>query len=430
MGWSQRVWSTPPADLADELQRRGSAETYFAFFETHPAAPAEELNSLRWIAAGGCRRVHRVDRATPESWAELAAAWRSQPTWWFGVLGYDLKNAFEPSLPPRGEAWHGMPDVAMWEPEWIIECRSDGTVVEHGDAQAWLKQSAHPKEISSQQPTQWSMSWSALDYLERAESLRLHLHRGDIYEVNLCVDSEARGEQDLGRLFAKLREQTEAGMGGMIRWGDFSVASASPERYVKVAPDGKICSQPIKGTASRGRDFEADAAAAADLRFAEKEQAENIMIVDLVRHDFSRVASKGSVAVPRLLELQSFKTVHHLVSTVEAQLKPGLDWLDAVAASFPMGSMTGAPKLRAMELIDAHEFRPRGWYSGAMGYVRPDGSADFNVLIRTLFGHVPSQSWQVWAGSALTLAADPAAEWDECLLKAATPQNVWNGCLG
>ena len=150
------------------------------------------------------------------------------------------------------------------------------------------------------------------------------------------------------------------------------------------------------------------------------------MIVDLVRHDFSRVAAAQTVKVPRLLELQTFKTVHHLVSTVEAQLKPGLDWLDAVAASFPMGSMTGAPKLRAMELIDSHEARPRGWYSGAMGFVRPDGSADFNVLIRTLFGHAPSDSWQLWAGSALTLAADPAAEWDECLLKAATPQNVWN----
>jgi len=150
------------------------------------------------------------------------------------------------------------------------------------------------------------------------------------------------------------------------------------------------------------------------------------MIVDLVRHDFSRVAAMRTVKVPRLLELQSFKTVHHLVSTVEAQLKPGLDWLDAVAASFPMGSMTGAPKLRAMELIDRHESRARGWYSGAMGYVRPDGSADFNVLIRTLFGHAPSGSWQLWAGSALTLAADPVAEWEECLLKAATPQNVWN----
>ena len=154
------------------------------------------------------------------------------------------------------------------------------------------------------------------------------------------------------------------------------------------------------------------------------------MIVDLVRHDFSRVAAPQTVRVPRLLELNSFKTVHHLVSTVEAKLRPGCDWLDAVAASFPMGSMTGAPKLRAMELIDAHERRPRGWYSGAMGYVRPDGSADFNVLIRTLFGHVPSGSWQVWAGSALTLAADPQQEWEECLLKASVPQTVWNEFVG
>ena len=426
MGWSQRVWSNPPADLADELQRRGSGEDFFAFYETHDAAPIEELNGLRWIAAGGCRAVHRLDRATPEGWAELAAAWRTQPTWWFGVLGYDLKNAFEPSLPERGDAWHGMPDLALWEPEWVLECRPDGTVVEHGDAQSWLQQRAAKQETRSQKLSPWSMDWSAPDYFEQADSLKFHLHRGDIYEVNLCVGSQAKGPVNLAAMYRSLQARAEAGMAGMLKWGEFTVVSASPERYLQVSPEGQLRSQPIKGTAPRHADATKDAAEGSALRQAEKEQAENVMIVDLVRHDFSRVAAAQTVKVPRLLELQSFKTVHHLVSTVEAQLKPGLYWLDAVAASFPMGSMTGAPKLRAMELIDSHEARPRGWYSGAMGYVRPDGSADFNVLIRTLFGHAPSDSWQLWAGSALTLAADPAAEWDECLLKAATPQNVWN----
>lgn len=426
MGWRQRVWSTPPADLADELQRRGSGEDFFAFYETHNAAPTEELNGLRWIAAGGCRALHRMNRATPKGWAELASVWRSQPTWWFGVLGYDLKNAFEPSLPERDDAWHGMPDLAMWEPEWVVECRADGTVVEHGDAQTWIQQHAPQPAASGQQPSPWTMDWSASDYLERADSLKFHLNRGDIYEVNLCVGSQAMGTPDLQAMFRALQQRAEAGMAGLLRFGPFTVVSASPERYMQVSADGQLRSQPIKGTAPRHADPTKDAAEGSALRHAEKEQAENVMIVDLVRHDFSRVAAPQTVRVPRLMELQTFKTVHHLVSTVEAQLKPGLDWLDAVEASFPMGSMTGAPKLRAMELIDSHEARPRGWYSGAMGYVRPDGSADFNVLIRTLFGHNPTQSWQLWAGSALTLAADSEAEWKECLLKAATPQNVWN----
>jgi len=426
MGWSQRVWSHPPADLADVLQRRGSGEDFFAFYETHDAAPAEELNSLRWISAGGCRAVQRIDRATPEVWAEFASTWRTQPTWLFGVLGYDLKNAFEPSFPKRGAAWHGMPDVALWEPEWVLECRGDGTVLEHGDAQSWLQRRDPKLETSNQKPTSWSMDWSAADYLKQADSLKFHLHRGDIYEVNLCVGSQANGAVNLSAMYRSLQVRAEAGMAGMLKWGEFSVVSASPERYLQVSAEGQLRSQPIKGTAPRHADPTKDAAEGSALRLAEKEQAENVMIVDLVRHDFSRVAAMQTVKVPRLLELQSFKTVHHLVSTVEAQLKPGLDWLDAVAASFPMGSMTGAPKLRAMELIDRHESRARGWYSGAMGYVRPDGSADFNVLIRTLFGHAPSGSWQLWAGSALTLAADPVAEWEECLLKAATPQNVWN----
>lgn len=430
MGWSQRVWSTPPADLADELQRRGSGEDFFAFYETHDSAPHEELNALRWIAAGGCRALHRMDRSTSEGWAEIASAWRSKPTWWFGVLGYDLKNAFEPSLPVRGDAWHGMPDLAFWEPEWVVECRTDGTVVEHGDARSWLRQHPAKQEARIQRPSSWTMDWSAEDYLEKADSLQFHLHRGDIYEVNLCVGSCATGAPNPLAMFRTLQQRAEAGMAGLLNLGAFRVVSASPERYLQVSPEGQIRSQPIKGTAPRHNDASKDAAEGSALRQAEKEQAENVMIVDLVRHDFSRVAAQSTVKVPRLLELQSFKTLHHLVSTVEAQLKPGLDWLDAVAASFPMGSMTGAPKLRAMELIDSHEARPRGWYSGAMGYVRPDGSADFNVLIRTLFGHAPTDSWQLWAGSALTLAANPKAEWDECLLKAANPQNVWNESLG
>ncbi len=430
MGWSQRVWSTPPADLADELQRRGSEADYVAFYETAPAAPGEPLNSLRWIAAGGCRRVHRIDRATPETWNALAEAWRARPTWWFGVLAYDLKNAFEPSLAPRGAAWHGQPDVALWEPEWVLECLLDGTLVEHGDAQSWLRGPERQPVTSNQEPSPWSVRWTVGDYTETAKSLQFHLHRGDIYEVNLCVDAEARGERNVADLYRSLQRRAEAGMAGMLRFEEFAVASASPERYLNVRADGSLYSQPIKGTAARHHDPVADAAAGSALTKAEKEQAENVMIVDLVRHDFSRVAAPQTVRVPRLLELNSFKTVHHLVSTVEAKLRPGCDWLDAVAASFPMGSMTGAPKLRAMELIDAHERRPRGWYSGAMGYVRPDGSADFNVLIRTLFGHVPSGSWQVWAGSALTLAADPQQEWEECLLKASVPQTVWNEFVG
>lgn len=430
MGWSQRVWSKPPADLADELQRRGSGADYFAFYETAPAAPAEPLNDLRWIAAGGCRSLHRIDRATPEAWQALAAAWRARPTWWFGVLGYGLKNALEPSLPPRAESWCDQPDVALWEPEWVLECRLDGSVVEHGDAQTWLKGPERQPVPSNQEPNPWNMHWTALDYVEKAQSLQFHLHRGDIYEVNLCVDFEAKGQRNLASLYRSLQQRAEAGMAGMLRFGAFDVASASPERYLKVGADGGLSSQPIKGTAPRKLDPLDDAAAGSALRLAEKEQAENVMIVDLVRHDLSRVAAPQTVRVPRLLELNSFKTVHHLVSTVEAKMRPEYDWLDAVAASFPMGSMTGAPKLRAMELIDAHEHRPRGWYSGAMGYVRPDGSADFNVLIRTLFGHGPTGSWQVWAGSALTLAADPQQEWEECLLKASVPQNVWNERVG
>jgi len=209
-------------------------------------------------------------------------------------------------------------------------------------------------------------------------------------------------------------------MAGLHRSPETWLISASPERYVTVRQKGesrKAYSQPIKGTADRALPAEA-------LLASEKERAENTMIVDLVRHDLSRVAARGSVHVPRYLQVRSLPTVHHLVSTVEATLRPETDWISVVQASFPMGSMTGAPKIRAMQRIEEHECARRGWYSGALGYVMPSGECDFNVVIRSLLADASAQNWMGWAGSALTVLADPMSEWEELHLKMKAPQEA------
>jgi para-aminobenzoate synthetase component 1 len=180
----------------------------------------------------------------------------------------------------------------------------------------------------------------------------------------------------------------------------------------------RLISQPIKGTAKRYADLFLDEKSKAELKSDPKERSENVMIVDLVRNDLSRVAERGTVHVSELFGVHTFKTVHHLISTVEARLKKDLDSWDAIEASFPMGSMTGAPKISAMELIERYENFKRGAYSGAFGIMKPNGDFDFNVLIRTLLYNTKNKMLGFGVGSAITIKADPEKEYDECLLKA------------
>lgn len=244
-----------------------------------------------------------------------------------------------------------------------------------------------------------------------------YIHAGDCFQVNLSQRLLAPLTEHPLDLYGRLRERNPAPFGCYFDAGDFQVLSASPERFLQVSPAGEVVAQPIKGTRPRGRTPDEDAALVRELTGSEKDRAENVMIVDLLRNDLGRVCEFGSVRVPRVCDLETYRYVHHLVSEVRGKLRPGTTPFDLLRAAFPGGSVTGAPKVRAMEVIAELEPTARGPYCGGVGFVGFDGSMDMNILIRTF---TAGRGWvQFPVGGGVVADSDPAREYEETLHKAA-----------
>ena len=254
------------------------------------------------------------------------------------------------------------------------------------------------------------------DYDAAFDAVERYITDGDIYQANLTFRAEADYAGNPLGLYAALRSRSSAGYGGAIWTGEQWFLSFSPELFFALK-DGRVTTKPMKGTASRLADPIADAAIAKELREDPKQRAENLMIVDLLRNDLSRVAEPGSVTVPELFVIESYPTVHQMTSTVTAQLAKGLGAVDLIRAIFPCGSITGAPKIRAMEIIDAIESTPRGIYCGSIGRIDAGGDAAFNVAIRTFHLNAATKRVSVGLGSGVVADSDGASEWAECLAK-------------
>jgi para-aminobenzoate synthetase component 1 len=267
------------------------------------------------------------------------------------------------------------------------------------------------------------------EYIKRVKALKQHIQLGDIYEINFCVEFFAENvEIDPITAFLKLNKLAEAPYAALAKLEDTYIISASPELFLAKQKETLI-TKPIKGTAKRSNDLQEDENLKNQLHLSLKERTENVMIVDVARNDLSMLAQIGTVTVPKLYNIESYKTVHQMVSTVQCKLKPNLHFNDIIAATFPMASMTGAPKIRAIQLIDEFEQFKRKEYSGAFGYINEEGDFKLSVLIRTIVYDSKSKRLSFAVGSAITHLCDAEAEYEECLLKAKALINSIKGLI-
>lgn len=256
------------------------------------------------------------------------------------------------------------------------------------------------------------------EYVKNFNKIKEHISKGDIYEINYCITFEAKdAEIDPFEIFVKLNSISDAPYACFAKFDQLYIISSSPELFI--SKSGKtLLTKPIKGTAKRAIDIEEDIQLKTNLLNSLKERTENVMIVDVCRNDFSRIAEKGSVIVEKLYDIESYKQVHQMVSTVKCQLKENTTFKEIIHSTFPMASMTGAPKIRAMQLIDEYELYNRGPYSGTIGYIDENGDYDLSVLIRSIFYDEEKKYLSFTVGSAITSMCNAEDEYEECLLKA------------
>ncbi|MEN0055774.1 MAG: anthranilate synthase component I family protein [Mucilaginibacter sp.] len=369
-----------------------------------------------------------VTEQAGNAFEQLETFRKDNPGWITGFFGYDLKNEIEQLLSSNPDGLQ-FPDLYFFAPEHLIIIRDDQAeiisslpkfVIDHIEQQELVMPASQPAVTLEARFTKQ-------EYIDAVTGIQEHINRGDIYVTNFCQEffAEHAHINPLG-IFTRLNDVSPNPFSTFFKWKDNYILGASPERFL-AKRGSKLISQPIKGTAKRNPDAKTDEQVKHQLRNHPKELQENVMIVDLVRNDLTRSAKQGSVKTEELFGIHSFQYVHQMISTVVCELQDGLPAIQAIKNTFPMGSMTGAPKISAMQLMEQYERSKRGVYSGAVGYFSPDDDFDFNVVIRSLLYNSVKQYLSFHAGSAITYHAIAEKEYEECLLKAQAVMEVLGG---
>lgn len=343
-----------------------------------------------------------------------------QDAWVPGFLAYDLKNQLEPSLRTREDNRTDMPDAYFFLPRYTLLIGQHNVEIRADEPDEAMKEIYDTSTKNDNNPVfhgEIMHRMSKPAYMDAFARIQNHLRQGDCYEINLCQEFYAeKATIDPLSLYQRLNKLSPTPFSSYFKFRDHYILSASPERFLS-KNGNTLISQPIKGTARRGKTKVEDELLKNELATNSKEISENIMIVDLVRNDLTRSAVPGTVRTTELAKAYTFNQVHQLISTITCQVDPSIKPSQAIAHAFPPGSMTGAPKIRAMEIIDECENSRRGVYSGALGYFSPQGSFDFSVVIRTLLYNAKTEYLSFHTGGAITLESDSEQEYHECLLK-------------
>ncbi len=350
-------------------------------------------------------------------------------SWIFGHFSYDFKNYI---FPFQSSNLDGIlaPEVSLFIPNIVVQLNDENVIITTNKNNAFeifneindFKISASELQIEK---INIQSKLNKVEYCQIVNQLKEHIHQGDCYEINFCQEffAENISIQPLD-IFTQLNSISPNPFSAYYKLNEIFILSASPERFIK-KEDDKIISQPIKGTIKRDhKNIEHDLLLKSHLQNSEKEKSENVMIVDLVRNDLSKIAKRNTVHVDELFSVYAFPQVYQMISTISATLKENLNLVDILKALFPMGSMTGAPKYKVMQLIEKYEKSKRGIYSGTIGYITPNKNFDFNVIIRSIAYHQTNKYLSYQVGGAITNKSIAEDEYNECLLKAQAIENV------
>lgn len=378
----------------------------------------DEFSKIEW-----CLAIDVIDHLkvnVGNAFEQLKAFRNKKQRWLFGYFGYDLKNEVE-NLVSKNNDQLDFPDLFFFEPRYLIFIEKGKVVIPRNYPEAfYIFDSIQNTEIIESKSYNITLNATIIqkDYLQKVEAIRQKIEEGEVYELNLCNEFFAENvDFDAISFFNQINNISQSPFAAFLKSNEKFVISASPERFLAKRKQ-QLISQPIKGTIKKGSTAEENLLQKVKLHHDRKERAENVMIVDLVRNDLTKSALTGSIKVSELFKIYEFPTINHMISTVTAEIKPEIDEVEAIKNTFPMGSMTGAPKVKAMELIEYFECSKRGTYSGAIGYFAPDGDFDFNVVIRSLLYNEAKKYLSLQVGGAITYDSIPENEYEEIQTKA------------